>query len=163
MPLLRLIPELITERFLRWSLDYTSFSVFVIAPHNPDTQPSCPVLVTTLPTGKGYACQRHLTASLLNPDSRATKQLLFLRANPNNFLFGTPAVFGGKPSALPISIGVTAGAAYWSQNNPQASVTSVAAAWVQNFQEIPGNTQNFISFSCHTDCSKHAIAFKISV
>lgn len=83
----------------------------VIAPHNPDTQLSFPVLVTTLPTGKGYACQRHLT-SLLNSYSGATKQLLFLRANPNNFLFGTLAVFGGKPSALPISIGVTAGAAY---------------------------------------------------
>lgn len=143
VPLTRLIPEVITERLLRWSLDFTSFSLFcVIASPSPDTQPSFPVLVTTLPTGKGYACQRHFTTSPLNPDSGATKQLLFLRANPSIFLFGTPALFDGQPPALPISIGVTAGAAYWSQNNPQASVTSTAAATAKS----SGNTRKASEF-----------------
>lgn len=38
------------------------------------------MLVTTLPTGEGNECQRHLKISPASPDSGAMKQFMFLKS-----------------------------------------------------------------------------------
>lgn len=46
------------------------------------------MLVTTLPTGEGTECQRHLKISPVRPDSGVMKQFMFLKSRFQQFPFG---------------------------------------------------------------------------
>lgn len=62
------------------------------------------MLVTTLPTGEGNECQRHLKISGVSPDSGGRKQFMFLKSQFQQFPFGAPFIREIWWSALGIAL-----------------------------------------------------------